>query len=108
MIGFSKDVLPSGDAVFQLFFAVVCLFMYIYVVVNVFIMYANEVKTKEKYKLPAIKKINYNIYEIRVLVFGLGKLKKSVKNDNTLSRISTVKILSHLKHHLITKQKRII
>lgn len=34
MIGFSKDVLPSGDAVFHLFFALVCLFMYIYVVVS--------------------------------------------------------------------------
>lgn len=55
MIGFSEDVLPPGDAVFQLFVALVCLFMYIYVVGNFFIMYANEVKTKEKYKLPAIK-----------------------------------------------------
>ena len=26
------------------------------------VMYANEVETKEKYKLPGIKKINYNIY----------------------------------------------
>ena len=70
-------------------------------------MYANEVKTKEKYKLPAIKKLT-TTYMKSVLVFGLGKLKKLVKNDNTLSRISTVEILSHLKHHLITKQKRII
>ena len=75
MIGFSKDVLPSEDAVFQLFFAFVCLFMYIYVVVNFFIMYANEVKTKEKYKLPAIEKLTTTYMKYVCLFLGWEYLR---------------------------------
>lgn len=75
MIGFPKDVLPSGDPVFQLFVAFVCLFMYIYVVVNFFIMYANEVKTKEKYKLPAIKKLTTTYMKYVCLFLGWENLR---------------------------------
>ena len=54
------------------------------------VMYANEVETKEKQKLPEIKKINYNIY----IIFYLAWFWGSKCNENYKRKFCSVKILS--------------
>ena len=53
-------------------------------------MYVNEVETKEKQKLPEIKKINYNIY----IIFYLAWFWGSKCNENYKRKFCSVKILS--------------